>query len=132
VAPGHGEAGHIALLLIFTNTATHPCTMYGYPGVSLVTGPNGQQINDPAQRITSTPPTLVTLPPNTAAHAPLLLTQPGNYPTDTCKPVQAAGFRIYPPDDTTALYTNSTQPTCSTKGTGIPQIYPIQPGPSDD
>jgi hypothetical protein len=129
VAPGHNEAGHIALLLVFTNTSTHPCTMYGYPGVSLLTGPNGPQINDPAQRVTATP-TLTTLAPNTAAHASLLLTQAGNYPTDTCKPVQTTGFRIYPPDDTTPLYTNSTQQACSTKGTGVPQIYPVQPGPS--
>ena len=34
----NGAAGHFYLTLVFTNTSSAPCTLYGYPGVSLVTG----------------------------------------------------------------------------------------------
>jgi hypothetical protein len=131
VTPGPNAAGHIGLNIVFTNTSTHPCTMYGYPGVSFVTGPTGTQINDPAQRSAAQgPPTLTTLPANGKAHASLLLVNVANYPPNTCKPTQAAGLRVYPPDDTTALYTNSPQQICTTKGTGTAQIYPVQTGTS--
>jgi hypothetical protein len=114
---------------VFTNTSTRACTMYGYPGVSFVTGPTGSQINEPAQRSPAQgSPTLVPLSPGGKAHASLLLVNVANYPTNTCKPVQAAGLRVYPPDDTTALYTSSPQQICTTNGTGTAQIYPIQTG----
>jgi hypothetical protein len=131
VSPGTSAAGHIGLIIVFTNTSARACTMYGYPGVSFVTGPTGSQINDPAQRSPAQgSPTLVPLPPGGKAHASLLLVNVANYPTNTCKPVQAAGLRVYPPDDTTALYTSSPQQICTTNGTGTAQIYPIQTGAS--
>jgi hypothetical protein len=131
VSPGTNAAGHIGLIIVFTNTSTRACTMYGYPGVSFVTGPTGSQINEPAQRSPAQgSPTLVPLPPGGKAHASLLLVNVANYPTNTCKPVQAAGLRVYPPDDTTALYTSSPQQICTTNGTGTAQIYPIQTGAS--
>jgi hypothetical protein len=129
VAPGNNASGHIGLILVFTNTSTTRCTMYGYPGVSFVTGPSGTQINDPAQRSAATgPPATVTLAPHGTAHANLLLVNVANYPADLCQPTQAAGIRVYPPDDTTALFVNSPQQICTVNGTGLAQIYPIQTG----
>jgi hypothetical protein len=121
--------GHLGVLLVFTNVSSRICTMYGYPGVSFVTGVSGQQVNDPAQRDAGGGgPSLVTLPPNAAAHAPLRLTQPGNY-GPPCQPVDVAGFRVYPPDETTALFAASPQQACSAKGLAVPTIRPVQPGP---
>src|SRR5580704_9460974 len=34
-----GYAGGVYQVIDFTNTSGSPCTLYGYPGVSLVTGP---------------------------------------------------------------------------------------------
>jgi Protein of unknown function (DUF4232) len=130
VAPGDNAAGHIGLLVVFTNTSTRICTIYGYPGVSFVTG-HADQVNDPAQRVSRTP-SLVTLAPQGKAHASLLLVNVNNYVgTSNCQATLAAGVRVYPPDDTTALFASSPQWICDVKGTGVPEIYPVQAGASD-
>jgi Domain of unknown function (DUF4232) len=125
ITPGSNAAGHVGLRVEFTNTAGRPCTMYGYPGVSFLTGPAGSQLNQPAQRAGG-PPTIVPLAPNRTAHADLLLTQVDNFPTSTCHPTLAAGVRVYPPDETAAVYVASPQRVCTTSGVGVAQIYPIQ------
>jgi len=130
VASGDNAAGHIGLLVVFTNASTQACTMYGYPGVSFVTG-HGDQVNDPAQRVARTP-SLVTLAPNGKAHASLLLVNVNNYVgSPSCQATLTAGVRVYPPDDTTALFASSAQWICDVKGTGVPQIYPVQTGASN-
>lgn len=126
VTPGDHAAGHQSLLIVFTNISARSCTMYGYPGVSFVTGSSGKQINDPARR-TGGPPSMVKLAPSGKATAALLMVNIGNYATESCKPVQAAGLRIYPPDETAALFAASIQQVCSVNGTGVAQIYPVQP-----
>jgi uncharacterized protein DUF4232 len=129
--PAANGAGHIGVLLVFTNTSTRTCTMYGYPGVSFVTAENGQQVNDPAQRDSSGgAPTLVTLAPNASAHAAVRMAQPGNF-GPACQPVNVAGFRVYPPDETTTLFASSPQQACSAKGVAVPTIRPVQPGAQD-
>jgi hypothetical protein len=128
VTPGASAAGHVGLLIVFTNTSAGTCTMSGYPGVSFVTGPSGTQIGDAAQRVGS-PVEAVSLAPQGRAHANLLLGQVGNYAADACRPTQAAGLRVYPPDETTALYVASARQVCSAAGTGFAQIYPVQAGP---
>src|SRR5256885_1344668 len=100
VGPGPNAAGHVGLLVVFTNTGAAPCTMSGYPGVSFMTGPSGTQIGDPAERV-GTPRGPVILAPQGRSHANLLLNQVGNYSADGCKPVQAAAGRGYPPAATT-------------------------------
>lgn len=127
VASGDNAAGHIGLLVVFTNTSTRSCTIFGYPGVSFVTR-HGDQVNDPAQRVRRTP-SLVTLAPNGRAHASLLLVNVNNYAGNpSCQATLTAGVRVYPPDDTTALFASSPQWICDAKGTGVPQIYPVQAG----
>jgi hypothetical protein len=127
VASGDDAAGHIGLLVVFTNTSTRTCTIYGYPGVSFVTV-RGDQVNDPAQRVPRTP-SLVTVAPNGKAHASLLLVNVDNYAgSPSCQATLTAGVRVYPPDDTTALFASSPQWICDINGTGVPQIYPVQAG----
>jgi len=128
VAPGANAAGHVGLLLLFTNISATACTMSGYPGVSFVTGPSGTQIGDAAERVGG-PPGTVSLAPQGRAHANLLLSQIGNLSEDACRPTQAAGLRVYPPDETTALYVASARQVCSATGTGFAQIYPVEAGP---
>ena len=123
-----GTAGHQGFTLVFVNESAQACTMYGYPGVSFVVGDSGAQVNDPAVRAAGVAAVVVTLAPYRTARASLRLVQVGNYDEATCKPVQVAGFRVYPPDDTSALFVASTQRACSTKGMGVPEIYPVQLG----
>jgi len=131
VAPGANAAGHIGLLVVFTNTSGQACTMSGHPGVSFVTGPSGLQVNDPAERVAAGTPPIVTLVPNGKAHANLLLVNVANYAGgNLCQPTQVSGVRVYPPDDTTALFASNPQQICTVKGTGLAQIYPVQAGSS--
>jgi hypothetical protein len=101
--------------------------MYGHPGVSFVTGASGSEINDPAQWA-SGPVATVAVAPGQAAHADLLLTQVANFPASACHPISAAGIRVYPPDETAAVFVASPQQVCSVRGTGVAQVYPIQAG----
>jgi hypothetical protein len=132
VAAGASAAGHIGLVLVFTNTGTQSCTMYGYPGVSFATGTAGGQIGDPAQRSSAQGgSTLVPVPAGGQAHADLLLVDTMNFPTATCHPVTAAGIRIYPPDETQALFVASAQRVCSSAAVGLATIYPVRSGARD-
>src|ERR1044071_8699632 len=45
-----GYAGGVYVTIDFTNTSGSTCTLFGYPGVSLVTGPPYHQLGVPAQR----------------------------------------------------------------------------------
>src|SRR5690242_19115126 len=112
-APGGGAAGSVYTWLIFTNTSAKACTLYGFPGVSYVTGPSGSQVNDPARR--SGTPSKVTLAPRQAAHALLQTGHPETFP-DTCKPVPVAGYRVYLPDETAAVFVPAAMRQCSTNG----------------
>jgi len=129
VAPGDNAAGHLGLRVVFTNTASHRCTMYGYPGVSFLTGAHGRQINVPAERSAAQgAPKLVALAPGGRAHAALLLVNTATFAADTCEPVQAAGVRIYPPDETASVFAAYPVMVCSVNGVGTAQIYPVVSG----
>jgi hypothetical protein len=130
VVPGDSAAGHIGLRIVFTNTLSRACNMFGYPGVSFLSGPTGAEVNVPAERSAAEgAPKLVPLAPGAAAHADLLLVDTANFATDTCKPVQAAGVRVYPPDETAAAFAAYPVMVCSVNGAGTAQIYPVQSGP---
>jgi uncharacterized protein DUF4232 len=129
VVPGDSAAGHFGLKIVFTNATDHTCNMYGYPGVSFLTGPAGSQINQPAQRSTGEGGSvLVPLAPGGKAHADLLLVDTGNFPSSSCQPVTAAGIRIYPPDETQSMFVASAQQICSVNGVGLAAIYPVHTG----
>jgi hypothetical protein len=94
--------------LVLTNTGTAPCTLKGWPGVSLVGGGTGAQLGAPGDFDQTSVHGTVTLAPGGSAHAPLRITQAGNYSAATCDPAPADGLRIYPPDETQALFVAST------------------------
>ncbi|UKA55047.1 DUF4232 domain-containing protein [Arthrobacter sp. FW305-BF8] len=110
-ATGGGAAGSVYMELILTNTGNASCHLKGFAGVSLTTGPNGQPIGAPAQRDTSAAVGDVLLAPGKAGTAVLRYTQAGNYPD--CTKTPAAGFRIYPPEDTASLFVARPSDACS-------------------
>jgi Protein of unknown function (DUF4232) len=112
---------------VFTNKSGHRCTLYGYPGVSWVTGDGGTQVNDPFQRGAGTRKT-VTLAAGGQAHTVLVTHSAGAFPTDKCKPVTVRGYRVYPPDETAAIFVSRPGPECSVKGVNLGQVLPIQSG----
>jgi hypothetical protein len=129
IAPdeGGGAAGTDYEAMVFTNTGKRTCTLYGYPGVSWVAGDQGTQVNDPFQRQTGTKKT-ITLKPGAAAHATIGIANYQNFPAGDCKPVAVRGFRVYPPDETAAVFVSQPMKVCSVKGKGVGLVLPIEAG----
>jgi Protein of unknown function (DUF4232) len=125
---GGGAAGSTYVPINFTNTSGAACTMYGYPGVSFVTGPAGSQIGAPAKRAPNVPSVSVTVPAHATAHAWLQVVQAGNYPAATCHPVTAHWLKVYPPGNTAASYIGHSFPACSSAKVTILSVMPVRTG----
>jgi hypothetical protein len=122
-----GYAGGMYQVIDFTNTSGSTCTLYGYPGVSLVSGPPYMQIGLAAKRNTSTPRTLVPLAPGATANALLQIVDALNYPTASCGPAKATALKVYPPNQTVPVYLPNTSSGC-TKPAQILSIGAVRPG----
>jgi hypothetical protein len=121
-----GYAGGVDLAINFTNTTSAACTLYGYPGVSLVSSSHAQ-IGLAAKRTTTAPAEVVTLAPGATGHAQLQIADALNFPTSTCGPVQAADLRVYPPGQTAAVFLPDHSQGCA-QPAQILFISPVQPG----
>ena len=89
---GQGYAGGVYQNIVFTNISSASCTLYGYPGVSLVSGPPYTQIGLAAKRNATTPVKLITLAPGATANALLQIVDALNYPTASCGPTKATAL----------------------------------------
>jgi hypothetical protein len=108
-----GYAGGVYVTIAFTNSSGSTCTLFGYPGVSLVTGPPYKQIGLAAKRSTSTPKKLVTLAAGATANAQLQIVDALNFPSASCGPTKATALKIYPPNQTEPVYLPNTSTGCS-------------------
>jgi hypothetical protein len=105
------------------NTASAACSLYGYPGVSFVAGADGHQVGAPAKRATGSAVSLVVVAPGRAARAMLRAVDAGDYGS-SCRITPVLGFRVYPPDNTQALFVPYT-----TQGCANPAIVTLGIGP---
>ena len=110
---GQGYAGGTYVVIDFTNTSGATCTLYGYPGVSLVSGPPYAQIGLAAKRTTTTPVKQITLAPCATANALLQIVDALNFPTSTCSPVKSTNMRVFPPNQTISVYLPYASYGCS-------------------
>ena len=94
---GEGTAQGTIHDLNFTNLSGHACRIFGFPGVSAV-GLAGHGIGRPAKR--DAPHPGVVLANGATATASLLIVNVSKYPASICRPVLAAGLRVYPPNRT--------------------------------
>ncbi|HEY2578486.1 MAG TPA: DUF4232 domain-containing protein [Streptosporangiaceae bacterium] len=115
---GGAAAGTDYVALDFTNVSAHSCVLFGFPGVSWVSGQPGSQLGNAASRVTSDSSVNVTLAPGAVAHAWLGIADAGNFPAATCKPVTAHWLRVYPPDQFGSVYVPFSAQVCSAKITG--------------
>jgi hypothetical protein len=107
----------------FANVGTHACTLYGYPGVSAVTG-SGKRIGPAAGRFGATPH-VVTLQPNQSAHALLGIVTDGT--VRGCHAATGGGLAVYPPGQTVRqVVPDFTFPACTNKV--FMHVYPVTPG----
>jgi len=93
---GGGAAGSIFYSLNFTNLSGRACTLAGYPGVSAV-DLRGRRLGSAAGRNPQAPFRVVTLRAGDTASAVLQISQAANFPPAACRPVTAAGLRVFPP-----------------------------------
>jgi len=112
---GGAAAGSAFYPLNLTNNSQSPCSLFGYPGVSFVTGPSGSQIGQPATRNPAVPPATVVLSPGRTAHVTLQVVDALNYSKSACQPVKAHWIKVFPPGQFSALYVKFTALTCSAK-----------------
>ena len=113
LGPSSGYAGGEYQTIVFTNTSGTTCTLFGYPGVSLVSAPPYKQIGLAAQRASTVPVKLITLATGAAANAVLQIVDALNFGSATCSPTQAAFLRIYPPNQTAPVYLADTSEICA-------------------
>ena len=130
IGSGQGAAGSSYYPIDLINNSGTTCTLYGYPGVSFVTGPGGSQIGAAATRNGTIAPALVTLTAGQTAHATLQVVNANNYPASRCKIVQAHWLRVYPPGQFSPVYIRFSAPTCGggASATGILSVQVMQPG----
>jgi Protein of unknown function (DUF4232) len=108
-----GYAGGVDVTVVFTNTSGTTCTLYGYPGVSLVSAPPYTQLGLAAQRSATTPVAVVTLATGATASSVVQIVDALNFPTATCGPTKAAFLRIFPPNQTAPVYLANTSEACA-------------------
>ena len=129
---GNGAAGSTYYPLDFSNNSGASCTLFGYPGVSFVTGIGGSQIGSAASRNPALPSELVTIPPGGVAHATLQVVNAENFAASACHMVTAHWLKVYPPNQTAPLYVSFTAHACSgkTKLVHILAVEAVRPGSS--
>lgn len=111
---GSGTAGSFFFKIEFANLSGRTCTLSGYPGVSAV-DLRGRRIGSPAGREVTQRPGVVTLAPEGQATAIVRVVDVGALPA-SCRPVAAAGFRVYPTGQTTSKVVPFPFRTCSKVG----------------
>ncbi len=123
-------AGHQFPFLVLTNNGATACTVTGYPGVSFVGSGNGTQIGAPADRdAAGIPLAAITLAPGASAHSQLSIATAGNYDAASCQPMPIDGIRVYPPNQTAALFVATTAYTgCANASVKLLQVRPLQAG----
>ncbi|MDQ0798466.1 DUF4232 domain-containing protein [Arthrobacter sp. SLBN-112] len=124
-ATGGGAAGSVYMKLNLTNKGTEPCVLKGFAGVSLVADAAGAPIGAPATRDDSAPVVDVLLAPGQTGTAVLRYTQAANYMD--CSQVDAAGYRVYPPEDTDSLFLPQPTKACSNEQITLLSIGAFQP-----
>jgi hypothetical protein len=112
---GNGAAGSIFYRLQFTNLTGVKCTLRGFPGVSAV-DTRGRQLGSAATRDTTTRTRTITLSNGVTVRATLRIVQAGNFPRSSCRPVTAAGLRVFAPNQTRAQFIPFPFSACSRSG----------------
>ena len=125
--PGGVAAGTVYYQLEISNVSARTCTLYGFPGVSAIDA-NGMPIGSPAQRVGPDPVRLVTLVRGGTAHVELGIGTAADYPTGSCRPVTAAGLRVFAPGDFNSETVPFSFPTCAKVGPKILSVSPALAG----
>jgi hypothetical protein len=117
---GNAGAGSQFFSLNFTNLSGHACTLRGFPGVSEINLKH-KQLGRAASRVSGTTVSTVTLQNGQSATAKLRIVAAENFPANQCGATTAAGFRVYPPNQSASLLIPQPISACSLSG--VPYIF---------
>ncbi len=131
ISPGQGggTAGSTYVPIDFTNSSSRACEMYGFPGVSFVTGRGGSQIGAAAARNSAFPSVAITVAAHGSAHAWLQVAEAGNYPASSCNQVTASWLKVFPPGNRAAAYVSHSFQACKSAKANVLSVVPVRPGP---
>ncbi len=120
----NGTAGTTFYPLRFVNTSKVNCSLRGYPGVSAVTS-TGKQIGNSAARSGQSFGTVI-LAPGKQRSAAVGIVETANFPRSKCRPVTAAGLKVFPPNTRRAVVIKKRFSTCSSKSATSLQVLPVK------
>jgi hypothetical protein len=120
-----GAAGTIYYQLVFRNTGDITCFVQGYAGVSFVAGADGHQVGAAATRVAGSAPNVM-LSPQQEAVATLAIVDATNFGSP-CGLTEVLGLRVYPPDNTAALFVAGTNKACANTEDQTLRIGAFQP-----
>ncbi len=122
---GSGAAGSVYYRLKLTNLSGHACTLAGYPRVAAV-DLGGRQLGSGSSRYVSHKP-LVTLANRAAASVVLEILDVSNFSASACRPVTAAGLRVFPPHHSASKVVPFPFRACSRAGPIYLTAQAVQP-----
>ncbi len=122
---GSGAAGSIFYRVEMTNLSGASCTLVGYPRVAAV-DLSGRQLGSGSQRFVSRKP-LVTLAKGATASFGLEVVDVANFSASVCRPVTAAGLRVFPPHSNGSKVIPFPVRACSRTGPGFLAAQAVQP-----
>lgn len=124
---GSGTAGAVYYRVQLTNLSGRTCTLVGYPRVTAV-DLGGRRIGDGSSRFVSSKPTVVLHRGATASFV-LEIIDVANFPAARCRPVTAAGLRVFPPHSNASKVIPFPLRACSRAGVGFLFAKAVQPHP---
>lgn len=110
---GNGTAGTTFYKLHFTNLSGHACTLNGYPFLYAV-NLAGKQVGRRARFVKPSPHSVL-LGKGKTATAVLGIVDTGNFTPSKCRPVTAAGLKVFPPNQTRGKVVPFPFSACSNK-----------------
>ncbi len=111
---GSGTAGSVVYTVELTNLSGRACALSGYPRVAAV-DLAGRQLGSGSIRFVSRKPN-VTLRSGATASFALQIVEVENFPASTCRPVTAAGLRVFPPHQNASKVVPFPFRACSRSG----------------
>jgi len=120
---GNGGAGSVYYNLKLTNLSGHACTLNGFPFINAVSL-TGSLLGHRAA-FTGGPAHQVTLNQGETATAEFQIVNVLNFRPSGCKPVTAAGFRVFPPNQTRAKVVPFPFGACSANGAVYMSVRPV-------
>ena len=122
-----GTAGAVEVVIVFKNLDNVPCTLYGYPGVSLAAGTPVTDVGQPSSEDPTTARELVTLAPGGYANATLQVEDAANFPASSCVPVTTTWLEVIPPNQTVPLYIPYSSTACQGSAQQL-TVTAVRPG----